>query len=345
MQEAVVTIAGRKVGAGHPPFVIAEMACAHNGEVDQARRLIDAAAQARANAVQLQFFRRDHCVTPLHETYAVLGRLEFTDMQWTGLVEHARTRGIPVLVCAYDAPSLELALSLNADGVKLNSADLANPEIVSAVSRSGLPFTLGTGASTLSEVRESLQLAHGSGARQVVLMHGVQNFPTMTADANLARVDLLKRSFPDVPVGYADHTDARDPFCQVVDLIALGFGASVIEKHITLDRSAEGVDYQAALEPSEFARFVERLEQANYCLGPPQEMPFTESDVRYRRFQKKSVVAAYDLQPGQIVSRQAVHFLRNRDPGLPPSAFDRLDGKRTRHAIHRHENIGLDDVD
>ncbi|MFZ5553419.1 MAG: N-acetylneuraminate synthase family protein [Bacteroidota bacterium] len=333
-----VTIGGLIIGHDHRPFIIAEMACAHNGDLQQAIQLVDAAVEAGADAVQLQFFKADETVTPNHPAFEVVKRIEFSEDKWKTVFQYAKSKNILVFVCTYDIPSVALAVQLGADGIKLNSADLSNPEVVMSVAKSGIPFTLGTGASTLEEIKSGLDCATSSGAANIILMHGVQNFPTRTEDLNINRIRLLKEHF-NMPVGYHDHTDGEDDFSRSVDLIAIGMGANVIEKHITLSRAEKGIDYQAALEPGEFKKFVQQIHRAWIAMGKKEIGPFSESDLKYRAFQKKSIVAAEDIQPGEKILRASVKFIRNEVPGIPPSRFHEVENKTAKFLIRKFENI------
>jgi sialic acid synthase SpsE len=339
--EKTVTIKGKRIGNGYPAYIIAEMACAHDGSLSKAKQLIDAAVNAKADAIQLQFFRADETVVPSHDVYDVLKRIEFTEEEWQGLIDYAKQSEIAVIVCTFDLPSVHMAVRLGADAIKLNSADLSNPEVVAAVSKSGLPFTLGTGASTDAEIGAGLDRAANNGARQIILMHGVQNFPTQTPDLNIRRMKYLQEKFG-VPAGYHDHTDGSDSFSRIVDLIAVGMGAHVIEKHITISRAEKGIDYQAALEPAEFIAYVELLRRANVALGSAEKTDFSESDLRYRKFQKKSIVADRNLSAGEVLDRSMVRFIRNREPGLPPVELDNLLGKTLTRNIEPFTNIALE---
>lgn len=333
-----VKIKSTNIGDGYPAYIIAEMACAHDGNIGKAKQLIDVAVNAKANAVQLQFFRADETVVPTHDVYDVLKRIEFSEEQWKEIIEYARRSDIAVIVCTFDLPSVNMAVRLGADAVKLNSADLSNPEVVAAVAKSGLPFTLGTGASTDEEINAGLREAEAHGAREVILMHGVQNFPTQTADLNIRRMSYLRNKF-NVPTGYHDHTDGDDSFSKVVDIIAVGMGAHVIEKHITINRAEKGIDYQAALEPAEFAEFVQLIRRAEVALGVAEKSEFTESDLRYRKFQKKSIVADRHIKAGEVLSRDMVRFIRNREPGIPPSELKTLLGKKLARDVEHLSNL------
>jgi len=207
-----------------------------------------------------------------------------------------------------------------------------------------LPFTLGTGGSSLDEITSALEfLQTAGGEERVILMHGVQNFPTSIDDLNIARVQMLQHLY-NKPVGYHDHTDASLPFSRYVDLIAIGFGVVLVEKHITLDRSKKEVDYQAALEPDEFKEFVKTIQLAQRAVGVREPKALSKSDLQYREFQKKSIVAISDLKAGEILRREDVKFLRNVHNGLSPERFKEMEGKRIKRNIGKFTNIVFEDL-
>lgn len=334
----------RLLGEGQPPYIIAEMACAHDGDLTKAKQLIDAAAEAGVDAIQLQLFSAEEQVAPHHSLYDLLRQLEFSEADWASLFEHARQQDLTLFAFTYDPPKLKLALDLGIDGIKLSSADLSNPEMLAMAASSDLPITLGTGASTLEEIQAALEQVQSQGGSQVVLMHGVQNFPTTLPNANLRRIQLLQRVFQ-LPVGYQDHTEADLDISKVIDLVAVGMGACIVEKHITLSRAAKGTDYQAALEPQELQHYVRYVREASSALGTDQLTGLTESDRRYRQFQKKSIVAAQTIPSGKVLTRELVKFLRSdATSGLPPNHLDQLLGKRVVREIAPFEHICAADV-
>ncbi|MEZ4701597.1 MAG: N-acetylneuraminate synthase family protein [Rhodothermales bacterium] len=331
-------------GATLSPFLIAEMACAHEGEPARARKLVDAAVAAGFDAIQIQIFRRTHQVGPHHRLYPLLGKLELSDEAWESIVARARQYEIDVYVFAYDVPSLELALRLGVDGIKLSSADLSNPEMLRMASATGLPVTLGTGASTLDEVAEALDIMRTAGPARVILMHGMQNFPTSLADAQINRIALLRHAFG-LPVGYQDHTDAELPISRTIDMLALGLGATHLEKHITLSRAEKGTDYQAALEPLEMVDYVRTMREAALAAGAYGLHALNESDHRYRVFQKKRIVAARAIPAGTLLTREHLAFLRqDADVGLSPAYADDLIGRMLARDVDAYTPINLDDV-
>jgi sialic acid synthase SpsE len=339
----MIKIQNKVVGPENSIYIIAEMACAHDGDINKAKKIIDAAVSSEADAVQLQFFSPNDLMTPDHKVYDLLKEINFTRKEWQEIYDYARQFDIDVFACTYDVPSAQLALDLKVDGIKLNSSDLSNPDLLRTVAESGIPFTLGTGASTIEEIAQAVDTALLQGDAQIIIMHGVQNFPTAIDHSNINKIKRLRALFH-LPVGYQDHTDASDSFSQVVDLLAIGAGACVIEKHITLDRAEKGTDYQAALQPAEFKEFVKLIRTAETAMGSNMVQPLTESDIEYRNFQKKSIVAIRNFKKGDTVSRKDVAFMRSKITGLPPIAFTEIEGKVVSRAICKFETINRDDI-
>jgi sialic acid synthase SpsE len=332
------------VGRDEPVYVIAEMACAHDGDMGKARRLVDAAVSATADAIQLQFFSRKDLMTPDHEVYDLLGTLEFSHEEWTEIYEYARKQDIHVFACTYDVPSAELAIALGVDGIKLNSSDLSNPDLLEIVAKANIPYTLGTGASTVDEIGAAVETSLSHGGNRIIIMHGVQNFPTEIRHAQINKIKILKDLFS-FPVGYQDHTDASLPFSRMIDLLAVGMGASVIEKHITLDRSEKGTDYQAALEPEEFVEFVKMIRMAERAMGPDRLLPLGEKEREYRRFQKKCIVSLYSLKAGDVIDKKGVAFLRTgRRTDLSPLDVDQILGKKLKRDVSPYQPLEWQDI-
>lgn len=340
-----IEIRDKIIGEDSPPYIIAEMACAHQGDLNRAKAIVDASVEAKADAVQFELVDPDDNIVPQTEMYKLLKRLYFTPDQWRDLFEYTRSHDIAVFSYAYDYVSLLLALKLGTDAIKLNSSDLSHPDMIVKSAESSLPVSIGTGASTMEEITESLELARSHGGEKIILMQGVQNFPTDHKFAHIRRIKLLRSAF-DCLVGYADHTDAFDPLSRVIDLAALGMDAVIIEKHITLDRSQKDIDHEAALEPGEFKTFVRTIRDAHIALGPPHLQGFKENDHRYRLFQKKSIVAAKPIAKGEKITREIIAFLRNSDtPGMSPMKFNSLLGKTAKREIDRFDQIQQADVE
>ena len=336
-----IYIAGRRVANDAPIYIIAEMACGHQGDIEQAKRLIDAAVFAKADCVQIQLFETAANMAPSSSMYELLEKLYFTPTQWRQIVTYARKFDIHVSMFVYDEPSLNLALDMTPDLLKLNSSELSNPEMLIGAAQSGIPFTLGTGASSIKEIKRAVQQILDHGAENLILMHGVQNFPTPLETANINKIRRLRDEFGGLVI-YADHTDAGQPISQWSDLLAIGQGAAMLEKHIVLDRKKADVDWEAALEPEEFSTYVKTMRKGWEALGSYEFQSFTDSDLKYRRFQKKSLVAARDLRVGKRLQEADVRYLRvqGEHEGIAPCEFEKVAlGRKLIRDVARFEQI------
>ena len=336
-----ICVRDKWISDDHRPYIIAEIACAHNGDLHDAKKLIDVAVASGADAVQLELFDLYDNAVPNSTIDEIVKKVYFTPDQWKQLFTYAKGFDIAVSAFVYDYKSLELALSFEPDLIKLNSSDLSYPEMISRIAKEGIPCTMGTGASTIDEISNALLLGGQNGGTNWILMHGLQNFPTHLEAVHLRRMKILKSTF-DCLVGYADHTEGGTALSQCIDLMALGLGASVIEKHIILSRASQGIDYESALEPDEFKAFVQLIHMAYTALGPPHLKAFGESDYKYRLFQKKKVVAARDIHPGETLSSDMCRILRNnKGDSLSPMDLHRYIGWTIHTPISKYDSINL----
>jgi sialic acid synthase SpsE len=339
-----VRVKNRVINEFSEPYIIAEMACAHEGSMDLAKTIIEGAHQAGADAIQFELFNPDDNIIPSSDVYSLLQTLYFSPAQWEELIRFAKQRNPAVFVFAYDFSSLKLGLELGADAIKFNSSDLSNPDMIELAARSNIVTTFGTGSSTIMEIADSLELFLKNGGTQAILMHGLQNFPTDFTKAHIQRVELLRSSF-NCLVGYADHTDAELPLSRFIDLLALGMGACVLEKHITHDRSQKGIDHESALNPHEFREYVSLIREVTPALGPKHFRTLRDHDHSYRRFQKKWIVAAQNLSAGDCITRDNIAFLRSGQQGLSPMRWKDIVGKKLIHAIAQYSNINASDIE
>ena len=339
-----IQIRDKTISRNATPYMVAEMACAHDGNLEKAKKIVDGAVAAGVDAVQFEILDPDDNIVPGTDVYKLLQRLYFSPAQWRELFTYTRQYDMAIFSYAYDYVSLCLALELNTDGIKLNSSDLSNPDMLRKSAESGLPVTIGTGASLIEEITASLDLFAQHGGEKLILMHGVQNFPTDITYAHIRRIQLLYAAF-DCLIGYADHTEGSTYLSQVIDLVALGMGAVVIEKHITFDRSEKGIDYEAALEPLEFQAFVATIRNASKALGSSTIQALNESDQKYRQFQKKKIVAACSIKKDSIITRAKISFLRTgTTSGIAPIEVGSIVGKRATRDINKFQEISFIDI-
>lgn len=330
-------------------YIIAEMACSHEGDPALAQKIIDGAGRAGADAIQFQIWALKDMVVPHHADYEMLTRIELSRDGWKDLAAYAKQRypEMQIIACVYERSSVDFAETLAVDAYKIHSADLSNPYLIQHVAQTSRRIDLSVGASTISEIQSALHWIGESRAdatrSNVWLMYGYQGFPTPTDAINLSYMAKLKQLF-ELPVGYQDHSDANTNAAFSLPAAAVGMGVDVLEKHITHDRSYKGIDHEAALNPDEFVRFVEMVREIDAAKGVSTPRAFSPEELKYRKYSKKSLVASRDLREGQTVGEEDLLYMRADSLGLPPDQASRLIGRTTRKPIPAYHLITEDDL-
>jgi len=231
-------------------YIIAEMACSHEGKVELAKQIIDGAGQARADAIQFQIWKLAEIMVPAHPDYKDVSAIELSEKEWKALAEYVRKEypNMDIIACVYEHTSVDFCESINVEAYKIHSADLSNPDLVKYVANTGKRIDLSVGASTLDEIQNALNWIRSKSDSQIWLMYGIQNFPTPTNEVHLDYLKTLSRLF-DLPVGYQDHSDADTEAAFWLPAYAMGLGILIQEKHITHNRAHKGFDHEAALNP------------------------------------------------------------------------------------------------
>ncbi len=336
---ASIEIAGRPVGAGHPCFLIAEAGVNHNGDLALARRLVDAAVEARADAVKFQTFSAARLATAaapkaqyqletttqFESQLAMLGRLELSPEAHRELLAHCRDAGILFLSSPFDEPSADFLESLDIAAFKIPSGELTNVPYLRHLARKGKPLILSTGMATLDEVQFAVGTIRASGNPPLALLHCVSNYPANPAHVNLRAMATMATAFG-VPVGYSDHTVGNE-----VALAAVALGACVIEKHFTLDRLLPGPDHRASIEPRELAALVRGIRVVESSLGDGRKQP-AASEADTAAVARKSLVALADLAVGTVLT-EAMLGMKRPGTGLPPLVLPQVIGRTVCRAI------------
>ena len=338
-----VKIKDKVIGKGSPTFFIAEMACSHQGELQQAIELVNVAAKANADAVQLQIINRELYCSPLYKDYDIYGKLEFSPEEWAKIIDAIKENNLLFFAAGYDVSSVQLSVDKEVDAFKIHSADLSNPELLIEVGKTKKPVFLSTGASRLAEITKAMDVLKKNGTEEIVLMHGYQAFPTKIEDTHLNFISTLKRIFG-LNIGFYDHVDGGSILAKIIPMMALGYGAQIIEKHFILTRLDKGIDYESSLDKENFIEFGKILRECEKSIGSKQSRDFTEGEKWYRAYCKKNIVTWDTISKGTKISRKHVNFVRS-DPGIPPNKFDEIEGRVAKKDIKKYHVLNHDDFE
>lgn len=320
-------------------LVVAEAGVNHNGDMELARALVDAAADAGADAIKLQTFRADQVVTARARQAAyqerntgrsepqleMLRRLELGESEHRELIERAGRRGLLLLSTPFDQGSADLLERLGVCAFKVSSGELTNLAFLGDLAARGRPLIVSTGMATLGETEQAVRTIERADAPGLVLLHCVSNYPADPADVNLRAMATLEAAFG-VPVGLSDHTEGI-----VVAIAAAALGAAVIEKHLTLDRGLPGPDHRASLEPDELKAMVDGIRVVESALGTGRKIP-AASELEVARAARRSLVAARALAAGTRLERDML-LIRRPGTGLAPAMLEQVLGRRLRTGL------------
>lgn len=343
-------IDGRTIGGGRT-FVIAEGGVNHNGDFALAMRLVDAAADAGADAVKFQTFdpaalAADGAPTARYQRRTdddvrdqrdLLAHLVLPRDAWARLRDHARERGLVFLSTPFDDGSADLLDALGVPAFKVGSGELTNTPFITRLARRGRPMLVSTGMADLVEVAAAVDAVRSGGDVPLALFHCVSSYPASPADANLRAMETMRRAFG-VPVGWSDHTPGTE-----LALAAVAAGASLVEKHVTLDRGMSGPDHAASLEPAELAAMVRGIRAVEASLGSGIKEPVAaERDVA--SVARRSLHWAADLPAASVVRPADLAVLRP-GVGMAPALLDSLVGGRTTRGVRAGARVEPGDVE
>jgi N,N'-diacetyllegionaminate synthase len=348
-----IPVGDRTVGAGHPCYVIAEAGSNHNGRLDLALELIDAAADAGCDAVKFQVFRAEELMSPTgpraaylngamdaDETLFELFSRAAMDRDWLPmLAEHARAAGVHFLATPFDLDAVErlVAPDVAVPALKLASSELWHLPLLAAAAAAGPPLIISTGMARLPDVDQALEAVRAAGGRQVCLLHCTVSYPTPAASVNLRAMETLANTYG-TPVGLSDHTDGI-----WAAIAAAALGANVLEKHFTLSRTLDGPDHKFAIEPRELVDLVEAVRNTEVALGDGRKERNASEDEIYR-LGRRNVVALRHLPSGHRVGSTDVAILRS-PLGIAPADLDRVIGRRIQRDVVAGSPLQWEDLD
>jgi pseudaminic acid synthase len=343
-----INIAGRPIGTDHPPYVIAEMSANHNGSLETAKRIIELAQQSGADAVKLQTYKPDTITLNCDsEDFQIHGGLwdgktlyqlyEEAHMPWDWhrpLFDHARKVGITIFSSPFDNTAVDLLEDLNAPAYKIASFEAVDLPLIKYVASTGKPMIISTGMADAQEIQEAIDAARDGGCKELAVLHCVSGYPAPAEDYNLRTIpDMIARF--GVVTGLSDHT-----LDNTTAITSVAMGASIFEKHFTLDRSGGGPDDSFSLEPAELSALCRDSKTAWASLGNVDyaRKSSEKGNAKFRR----SLYFVKDIQSGDVITASDIRSVRP-GYGLPPKYLNLIIGKRTTKFISANTPINKED--
>lgn len=359
MKKKLLKISNKIIGQDHLIFIIAEAGVNHNGRLDLALKLIDAAADAGADAVKFQTFRAEQVVTASgkmadyqkrnlgksESQLAMLKKLELKEEYYPALIKRAKKRGIIFLSTPHGGfESVDFLQKLKISAFKFGSGDLTNLPLLEYAAKFKKLMIISTGMATMKEIKSAVRAIKNAGNDSIIILHCTTNYPTPPNEVNLSAIKAMGRELG-LSVGYSDHTEGIK-----ISVAAAVLGARVIEKHFTLDKTVPGPDHKASLEPAELKELVKRIRVAEKRLSDGESLENlveelgvrkslgsgikkpASGELRTAKIIRKSVAAKKDIKKGEKFSINNL-TIKRPGTGLPPGYFSKIIGRKVKKDI------------
>ena len=335
------TIGNKKIGKNYPVFIIAEAGINHNGDLNIAKKLIKQASKCGADAIKFQTITADELFSKKMnpELYTLVDKWSLNKKDHLTLIDYAKKNSIQIFSTPMGQKTTKLLVSLGMQAIKIASCDLNYHDFLKTTAKTKTPMIISTGMSKISEISSAVDIIKQENCPFAIL-HCNSSYPTPMEDANLSTIPYLEKMF-DVPIGYSDHTDGIDA-C----IAAVAIGASILEKHFTLDKEMEGPDQKLSADPNEFSELVRKTRLIEKSLGKPRT-GVTKSEKKFVKKMRKSIGASIDIPANTKIKKSMLSVFRPGN-GISPDMIDDLVGLKTKKLIKKGTQLSwkeLSDLD
>ena len=326
------------IAKGKPPFIIAEAGINHNGDIKNALKMIDVAKKSEVNAIKFQTFKASELISDHNQKYTyksqekqvtesmydMFKRYELDKEDWGKIKKQCDEKKIIFLSTPQNKTDLDLLLDIGITAIKVGSDDFTNLPLIKEYSSTGLPLLLSCGMADISEISTSLNVVGAFEGYPTILLHTTSQYPTPVKDTNLLKLKTLENTFPDIPLGFSDHTQGS-----LASSLAVAFGAVVFEKHFTLDNNLPGPDQWFSENPEGLKQWCKNIKKSYSMLGNSSLKP-TDIERENRNEFRRFIVAIKDIQKNEVFSRKNIDMRRTSEKkSLPPIFFDYLLGRKS----------------
>lgn len=326
------------------PYIIAEVNSSHNGNVDVAKKMIDAAIEAGCDCVKFQSWTSKtlYCKTYYQENPIAkrfVDKLSLSSDELRMMAGYCKEKGIAFSSTPYSYNEVDFLVDeCDAPFVKISSMEVNNPEYLRYIGQKKIPIILSTGMADYDEVKRAVSIIEETGNTNIAILHCVSVYPTPLDRTNLKNIEGLREMFPQYPIGYSDHT-----LGDTAAVAAVALGAAIIEKHITLDASRIGMDNQMAMEPQALKELVNKCKSVATALGDKKRTLFPE-EMQQREKMRRSVVVVKDLKAGDVITREVLDVKRP-GTGIAPAEINDIIGYKVNRDIEADTILNKTDLE
>jgi N,N'-diacetyllegionaminate synthase len=324
-----------RLDSNSAPYIIAEAGINHNGDIKTALKLIEAANKSGADAIKFQTYKSELFISPESKYYNIFKNCELSFEDIKLLVEKAKSLNITIFSAVFDFFSADLWQKLDTPMFKIASGDITHHPLLAYVAKFNKPIILSTGGSSIKEIASAVKAIYDSNpSTKLAILHCVSKYPTNNNEANLLSMKTIKDMF-NVPVGFSDHTEG-----EITSTSAVALGASIIEKHFTLNNDMDGPDHKLSINPENFKIYINKLHSIFNTLGLGSKEVIEGAEIINAI--RRSLIAGKNIYKGEIINLDNIIFRRPQN-GIPANEFYKVNGKKALKDISKNSKIELDD--
>jgi len=330
-----IKINDKIIGQNTPVYVVAEIGFNHGGDKQLAVQMIEGAAQAGASAVKFQTFKANKLVLEKEDHFKIIQKAELFFDDYKELSEIARLNGLDFFSTPFDIESVDILEDIGVAVYKIASMDITNFHLLSYIAKTKKPVILSTGMAVLSEIAEAVDVLKNEGLSEIILLHCISNYPASIEDTNLINISYLRNTFS-LLTGYSDHTIGN-----IAPLTAGILGASVIEKHFTIDKNLPGPDHQMSSDIDELKQLINDLNQAKKCLG--DTINSSRPDIENAKAFRRGIYASQFIPKGTTINKNMIKLVRP-EKDLSPKQLDIIINRLATKDINKEEAICFENI-
>lgn len=332
----MIKISNKKIGSTCPIFLVAEAGINHNGRLSIAKKLISEAKNVGSDAIKFQTFKAEDLASPNSQYFKLFKKVELSKSDFAELSDYSKSEGIIFLSTPFSNDAIDILTKLNVPCFKIASGDLTNIPLIEYAASKKKPIILSTGMSNIIEIKQAINAVKISKNNKIIILHSVSGYPTPYYETNLNAIRYLEKMFG-YPTGYSDNGDE-----ELVPLTAAAVGATMIEKHFTLNRKMIGPDHKMSSDPSHLKKIITNIRKIEEMLGS-EEKKVQSSEKSVRRNARRSLIALTTIEKGSLIKKEMIGIKRPAT-GLEPKFLKNILGKKTKKKINTGKYIQWNDL-